>query len=87
MFGKIIKGVAGSYNVVTADGTVFLCKARGLFRKNGITPLVGDNTEFEVTDEKENEGNIIRILDRKNELIRPACANVDQVLVVFAAAD
>ena len=87
MFGKIIKGVAGSYNVVTADGTVFLCKARGLFRKNGITPLVGNNTEFEVTDEKENEGNIIRILDRKNELIRPACANVDQVLVVFAAAD
>ena len=46
MFGKIIKGVAGSYNVVTAEGTVYLCKARGLFRKNGITPLVGDNTEF-----------------------------------------
>ena len=87
MFGKIIKGVAGSYNVVTGEGTVYLCKARGLFRKNGITPLVGDNTEFEVTDEKDGEGNIIRILERKNELIRPACANVDQVLVVFAAAD
>ena len=63
MFGKIIKGVAGSYNVVTGEGTVYLCKARGLFRKNGITPLVGDNTEFEVTDEKDGEGNIIRILE------------------------
>ena len=87
MLGKIIKGVAGSYTVTAGDGVRYVCKARGVFRKNGITPKVGDNTEFEITDEKAGEGNIIRILPRKNELIRPACANVDQVLVVFAAAD
>ncbi|MBO4781219.1 MAG: ribosome small subunit-dependent GTPase A [Lachnospiraceae bacterium] len=87
MVGKIIKGVAGTYTVVGEDNRRYECKARGIFRKNGITPLVGDNAEFEITHEAESEGNILKILKRKNELIRPACANVDQVLVVFAAAD
>ncbi|MCR4624879.1 MAG: ribosome small subunit-dependent GTPase A [Lachnospiraceae bacterium] len=87
MVGKIIKGVAGTYTVVGEDNHRYECKARGIFRKNGITPLVGDNAEFEITHEAESEGNILKILKRKNELIRPACANVDQVLVVFAAAD
>ena len=47
---------------------------------------MGDNVEIEVLDEKDREGNITKILPRKNELIRPAAANVDQALVVFAVA-
>ena len=62
----------------------FECKAKGAFRKDGIKPLVGDDAVIEVLDEKEMTGNIIEILPRKNELIRPAVANIDQALVVFA---
>ncbi len=87
MIGKIIKGVAGLYTVIAEGDKTFECKAKGVFRKNGISPLVGDDVEFEVTDPLENEGNILKILKRRNELIRPACANIDQVLIVFAAAD
>ena len=87
MFGKIVKGVAGSYTVVSEQNRRFECKAKGIFRKDGITPLVGDNVEFEIIHEQDSEGNILKILERKNSLIRPACANIDQVLVVFAAAD
>ena len=87
MIGKIVKGVAGSYTVVSEENRRFECKAKGIFRKDGITPLVGDNVEFEIIHEQDSEGNILKILERKNELIRPACANIDQVLVVFAAAD
>ena len=84
MVGKIVKGVAGDYTVVAENGQKFVCRAKGIFRKNKISPLIGDNVEFEaLNDEK---GNIIKILERKNSLIRPACANVDQVMVVFAAA-
>jgi len=87
MTGRIVKGVAGTYTVVSKGDESFLCKAKGIFRKNGVTPLVGDMVEFDVTDAAEKEGNILSIMARKNELIRPACANVDQVLLVFAAAD
>ena len=51
-----------------------------------MKPLVGDNVELEVLDEDQKKGNITEILTRKNELIRPAVANIDQALVVFAAA-
>lgn len=85
MQGRIIKGVAGEYCVDSGDKGIFTCKARGRFRKDKITPLVGDICEFEVSDEAEREGNIIDILPRKNSLIRPAAANVDQAVVVFAA--
>ena len=84
MLGKIIKGVAGDYTVVTSDDARFICKAKGIFRKKKITPLIGDDVEIEPLGD--NEGNILRVLERRNSLIRPACANVDQVLVVFAAA-
>ena len=87
MLGKIIKGVAGAYTVVLDNDECYVCKAKGIFRKNGITPLVGDNVEIEITDSSVHEGNILRILKRKNELIRPACANIDQVLLVFATAN
>lgn len=84
MKGKIIKGIAGFYYVDTGESGVYECKAKGIFRKDKRKPLVGDDVEIEITHEKDMEGNIIRILPRKNELIRPAVANIDQALVVFA---
>ena len=84
MQGKIIKGIAGFYYVNVVESGIFECKARGAFRKDGIKPLVGDDAVIEVLDEKEMTGNITEILPRKNELIRPAVANIDQALVVFA---
>lgn len=83
MQGKIIKGIAGFYYVYTTSGLVE-CKAKGIFRKDKIKPLVGDNVEIQIIDEKELTGNIIRILPRNNALIRPASANIDQALVIFA---
>ena len=84
MQGKIIKGIAGFYYVNVVESGIFECKAKGAFRKDGIKPLVGDDAVIEVLDEKEMTGNITALLPRKNELIRPAVANVDQALVVFA---
>lgn len=84
MKGKIVKGIAGFYYVHVVESGVYECKAKGIFRRDGVKPLVGDDVEMEVTHEKDMEGNIIRILPRKNELIRPAVANIDQALVVFA---
>ena len=84
MVGKIVKGIAGFYYVHVVESGVYECKAKGIFRKDGVKPLVGDDVEMEITHEKDMEGNIIRILPRKNELIRPAVANIDQALVVFA---
>ena len=56
---------------------VYECRAKGIFRKDGIKPLPGDYVEMDVLDEEEREGNVRRILSRKNALIRPAVANVD----------
>ena len=86
MQGKIVKGIAGFYYVHVVESGVYECKAKGIFRKDGVKPLVGDNVEIEILDEKDMEGNIMQILPRKNELIRPAVANIDQALVVFAVA-
>lgn len=84
MQGKIIKGIAGFYYVHTADGKVYECKAKGVFRKDRKKPLVGDDVLFDVLDEEALSGNIREIYPRKNELIRPAVANVDQALVIFS---
>ncbi len=81
--GKIVKGIAGFYYVEAGD-TVYECKAKGIFRKQNIKPLVGDNVQIEVLDDRERLGSITAILPRKNTLIRPACANVDQAVLVFA---
>ena len=86
MQGKIIRGIAGFYYVHVVESGVYECKAKGIFRKDGIKPLVGDDVEIEILDEKDMEGNIMKILPRRNDLIRPAVANIDQALVVFAAA-
>ena len=75
MQGKIVKGIAGFYYVHVVESGVYECKAKGIFRKDGVKPLVGDNVEIEVLDEEEKKGNIREILTRKNELIRPAVAN------------
>ncbi len=87
MQGKIIKGIAGFYYVHVVESGIYECKARGVFRKDKKKPLVGDNVEIEVLDEQEKTGNIINILPRMNELIRPAVANIDQALVVFAVTE
>ncbi len=84
MTGKIIKGIAGFYYVHDGHETVYECRAKGIFRSRGIKPVVGDNVEFVVLDEEKAEGSIEEILPRKNVLVRPASANVDQALVVFA---
>lgn len=86
MKGKIIKGIAGFYYVHVVESGVYECKAKGVFRKEKIKPLVGDDVEIEVLSESGREGNIEKILPRRNELIRPAVANIDQALVVFAIA-
>lgn len=86
MQGKIIKGIGGFYYVHAADGRVYECRARGIFRKEKVKPLVGDNVEISVISEQECTGNVDLLLPRKNALIRPAAANVDQALVVFAVA-
>lgn len=87
MQGKIIKGIAGFYYVYVEGRGVYQCKAKGIFRKDNQKPLVGDYVEIEVLDEEGKLGNISRLLPRINALIRPAVANVDQALVIFAAAD
>ncbi|MSS63046.1 ribosome small subunit-dependent GTPase A [Velocimicrobium porci] len=86
MQGKIVKGIAGFYYIHTQDDAVYECKAKGIFRNQKIKPLVGDNVEIAVLDREKKIGNIEVILPRKNELIRPAVSNVDQALVIFAAA-
>lgn len=84
MQGKIIKGIAGFYYIYAEDGNVYECKAKGIFRKDNFKPLVGDNVEITVLDEEEKEGSVTSILPRRNSLIRPAVANVDQAFLIFA---
>ena len=84
MQGKIVKGIAGFYYVHVVESGLYECKAKGVFRKEKIKPLVGDEVEIDILDDVEKKGNIVEILERKNELIRPAVANIDQALVVFA---
>jgi ribosome biogenesis GTPase len=82
--GTITKALSGFY-YVTSDKDIWVCKAKGVFRNRGITPLVGDHVVFEPTER--NEGIISEILPRKNELIRPPIANIDQALLVFSLVE
>ena len=83
--GKIIKSIAGFYEVHTGEN-IYRCRARGVFRALGVKPLVGDDVEIDVTDTVSvpMEGNVVRLLPRRNELVRPNVANVDQALLIFA---
>lgn len=80
--GRIIKGIGGFYYVDTKDG-VYECRARGIFRKDGETPLVGDLVEIG-TDEEHKTGSVDAICPRKNRLVRPPVANVNQMAAVIA---
>lgn len=84
MRGRILKGIAGFYYVETRDLKVYECKAKGIFRRSGIKPIVGDNVEIEIIDEENRQGNLTDILPRKNCLYRPPVANVDQAVILFA---
>lgn len=84
MQGKIIKGIAGFYYVHVEGQGVYECKAKGIFRKEHVKPLVGDDVQMDVLDAQKMLGNIHGILPRKSVLLRPAVANVDQALILFA---
>lgn len=86
MEGKIIRGIAGFYYVHTDSMGVFECKAKGIFRNKNEKPLVGDNVSLDILDKEQMTGNITKILPRKNSLIRPAVANTDQAVIIFAAS-
>ena len=87
MQGRIMKGIAGFYYVEVPDYGLYECKAKGSFRNQKLKPLPGDLVDIEVLDPEKMTGNVVQIYPRKNELIRPAVANVDQVLIEFAAAE
>lgn len=86
MQGKIVKGISGFYYVHVVESGIYECKAKGIFRNQKIKPLVGDDVEIVVLDEEKKIGNVEKILPRTRELIRPAVANIDMALVIFAAA-
>lgn len=80
--GIISKSIAGFYHVVNEQGELLVCKSRGIFRKDDIVPLVGDKVLVEYKDKMYV---ISKILERKNELIRPPVANVDICVIVVAS--
>lgn len=82
--GRIIKALSGFYYVDTGDGNLIACRARGKFRHQKITPLVGDLVE--ITPTEENSGMVDRILPRRNEFFRPAVANIDQMVIIASGA-
>ena len=82
--GKITKGIAGFYYVYVPEMGMFECKAKGIFRKDNMKPLVGDDVLIQIISAEEMKGNICEILPRKSSLIRPAVANIDQAMIIFA---
>ena len=86
MQGKIVKGISGFYYVHIAGSGIYECKAKGAFRNQKVKPLVGDDVLIAVIDETGKKGNIEKILPRKNELIRPAVANIDLAMIICAVA-
>ena len=82
MNGIIVKSLSGFYYVKTEDGKTVECRARGRFRHDGITPLVGDRVEF--TSAQNGKGYLSTIMERTNSFIRPPVANVDVMVMVAA---
>ncbi len=82
--GTIIKGIGGFYYVEVADD-IYECKARGVFRKNKISPLPGDRVKFTVNKGAENT--VDEILPRRNVLVRPPIANIDRLFVVTSVCE
>ena len=84
--GIILKALSGFYYVETQETKELIqCRSRGLFRKQKITPLVGDYVGF--LTEEDGNGYVMEVYDRKNELVRPPIANVDLALVVFSVKE
>lgn len=82
--GKIIRSISGYYDILNNDG-IFRTRARGNLRKKGIKPVVGDNVKFD--DNKDQLGYLTEVLSRKNSLIRPPMANIDQAVVVTSCVE
>ena len=82
--GRIVKALSGFYYVDTGEEVLFTCRARGRFRREGMSPLVGDRVLCQ--ENGDGEGTVWEILPRKNAFSRPAAANVDQLVVVASAA-
>lgn len=82
-YGIIFKGIGGFY-YVKYNQTVYECKARGKFKNQKVTPLVGDYVKISILDEEEKLGVIEEILERRTELLRPSVANVEQAIIVFS---
>lgn len=82
--GTIVKGVGGSYEIHLSEEAVVLAKPRGIFRKDKITPTIGDHVEVEPSGDPDTPYMICRILPRKNLLIRPSVANVDILILTFS---
>jgi len=80
--GIIIKGIGGFYYVKTKEG-IIESRARGIFREEGITPLVGDKVKIRISYE-DNSGYIDEILERKNQLVRPPASNISQAIIVMS---
>ena len=83
--GVIIKGVGGLYSVLGPDGTMSFCSARGRFRKERLTPMVGDRVEYTHGD-IDNLGMMLAIAPRSTSLTRPAVANVDKVIMALSSS-
>ena len=81
--GIITKGIGGFYYIDTNQG-IYECRARGIFRKNKITPLVGDNVKISIVDEENKKGVLEEIKERETELVRPPISNVNKAIIVFA---
>lgn len=79
--GRIVKALAGFYYIDDGDN-IHQCRARGKFRKNDMKPVVGDFVEFQ--EGRQNDGYVMKICERKNVLVRPPIANIDQALLVFS---
>lgn len=81
--GRIID-ISKDLYYVKSDKT-YICKARGVFRKNSLTPMVGDNVKIDILDE--NNAYIVEVFNRKNEILRPPVANIDQAIIVFSLVE
>ncbi len=87
MQGTIMKGIGGFYYVKCDNGNTYSCRARGKFRKDGTTPVVGDFVEIDLSGSGSCEGYVTKIFPRSNVFFRPPVSNIDQLLVTFAAKD
>ena len=83
--GIIVKGIGGFYYVKTEVG-IITCRARGKFRKDAIIPMVGDEVEITLSKEDITTGSVEKIYSRKKQMVRPPVANINQAVIVLAAA-